>query len=169
MINEIKEFLKQNGLNWSGEISTALNQDFYKAKEEDFKDVDIIDFLITFDNQEYMAISIELDLAKFTILGESVACGFDKYAGNNLKNKKLCEERDLSQDWVKFQLRKNGLIYATTLRSYCEKNKNRIERSYEEKEKILNAKIKVLQSNKAKSLKVYEDLETQADSVENML
>ena len=166
MINEIKKFLQTQNLNWTGEILTVANQDFRPAKEEDFKDLDIIEFLISFGKQGYMSISIEIDLANFRILGETFDCGFDKYAGKNPENKKLCKERDLSKEWVDFQFKNNSLLYSADLRVYCKKNKNILQRRYEEKEKSLNAKMKVLQLNKAKSLKVYKDLEEQVREVE---
>ena len=113
MLEEIKEFLNQNGLNWTGNISKSSNINFRKAAEEDFKTLEIADFLISFESDGYMAIAVELDLANFRILGETFDYAVDVYAGNNVYNKSLCEEKDLSQEWINFQLKKNGLLYFT--------------------------------------------------------
>ena len=175
MINEIKGFLKQNGLEWTGDISTYKNQDFKPAKEEDFKDLDIIHFLISFENEGYMAIGIELDLIRFTILGESIGVGFDKYAGNE-KNKKLFEERDLSKEWIDFQLKNNTLVYASLLRKCCEKERKIINTMYDGREERILNKIEELQ-RRTKELKLERNqkleqinqLEQKAEEAENTL
>ena len=93
MINEIKGFFKQNGLEWTGDISTYKTQDFHPAEEKDFNTLDIVDFLITFGDQGYMAIAVELDLIRFTIIGECVGVGFDKYAGNEKRHIRNLQNR----------------------------------------------------------------------------
>ena len=119
MIESIKEFLKQQNLNWTGNISKGM--DFYPADEQDFKDLEIIEFLISFGADGMMALSVEIDCANFNILGIFNDYWFEKDASE--KFKELGKARDLSQEWINFQINKKGLLYAVKLRDYCLKNK----------------------------------------------
>lgn len=176
MIEDIKKFLETQNLHWTGDISKSTYQDFSPAKEKDFEELDIIDFLLKFGSQGYMAISIELDLKRFNILGETFDCGFDKYAGKNIANKELCVARDLSSDWVDFQLKNNTLLYASALRVACQKERNIIKMQYKSKEEDIDRQMKelyikkvTLNNEKQQKIEAIEDLEKRAEDAWNTL
>lgn len=168
MIERIKAFLKQNGLDWTGKISTMYDDDFRTAEDKDFKEKDIYNLLISFEEGD-ACLSVEIDLVSFYVLGEFKDIYFDKYAGIEDKNKDLMKQRDLSKEWIDFQMKNNRLVYSVALKKYCEKRKAIIEKHYEEKEKLLIAKLNNLQKNKEKSLKEYEDLEALIENADNTL
>lgn len=164
MIERIKAFLKQIGLDWTGEISTMYDDDFRTAEDKDFKEKDIFYLLLSFEEGNACLV-VEIDLVSFCILGEFKDIYFDKYAGIEDKNKELMKQRDLSKEWVDFQLKNSPLVYRDALKKFCEKRKQTIEKHYQEKERLLKAKLDNLQKNKEKSLKEYEDLEALIENV----
>ena len=168
MIERIKAFFKQNGLNWTGDISTMYDDDFRPAEDKDFKEKDIYNLLLSFEEGN-ACLLVEIDLVSFYVLGEFKDIYFDKYAGIEDKNKELMKQRDLSKEWIDFQMKNNGLVYITAVKKYCENRKAIIEKHYEEKEKLLKEKLNNLQKNREKSLKEYEDLEALIESIEKQL
>ena len=168
MIERIKAFLKQNGLDWTGDISTMYDDDFRPAEDKDFKEKDIYNLLLSFEEGN-ACLLVEIDLVSFYVLGEFKDIYFDKYAGIEDKNKELMKQRDLSKEWIDFQMKNNGLVYITAVKKYCENRKAIIEKHYEEKEKLLKEKLNNLQKNREKSLKEYEDLEALIESIEKQL
>jgi len=173
IFKNIKAFLKTNGLNWTGKISRYIDQDFRPATAEDFEDLNNVDLLISFGKDGEIAMSAEIDLINFKILGESLDVACFCYAGDKDENKKLCEARDLSKDWVKFQLKRNGLVYATALRIKCVKEREKVEQKSEQRTKQLNRKISYLQrsiekikEDKQQHLNEIKSLEDLADEVQ---
>ena len=78
MIERIKAFLKQNGLDWTGKISTMYDDDFRTAEDKDFKEKDIYNLLISFEEGN-ACLSVEIDLVSFYVLGEFKDIYFDKF------------------------------------------------------------------------------------------
>lgn len=143
-IQNIKKFLKLQSLNWTGEIILGKEKDFRPATLEDFSKLQDMDFRINFGTDGEVALSMEIDLINFKINGETFDIVYTCYAGDNEENKSLCEERDLSTEWVKYQLKQNGLVYNTMLRKKCEEEKLKIQEETKRKEKQLERKIKYL-------------------------
>ena len=48
IIENIKTFFKEQGLNWNGLIATGKDKDFREATEKDFEVLNNIDFWISF-------------------------------------------------------------------------------------------------------------------------
>ena len=69
MVNRLKGFLKENNLNWTGDIITYQDNNFREATEDDFKEKDIYNLLISCDDG-FMCASIEIDIASFYIVGQ---------------------------------------------------------------------------------------------------
>lgn len=168
MIERIKGFLEQNKLNWTGEIITMFDNDFRPAEDKDFKEKDIFNLLLSFEEGN-ACLAVEIDLVSFYVLGEFHDLCFEKYAGNKEQNKELMQQRDLSKEWVEFQLKNSPLVYSTALKKYCEKRKAEIEKSYEKSEKLLKAKLNNLQMNKEQRLKEYDDLEALIENADKTL
>ncbi|MBR4998852.1 MAG: hypothetical protein IKY10_03130, partial [Clostridia bacterium] len=105
LVENIKEFLKAKGLNWTGDILTRRKKDFRPATAEDFKNLDVADYLIDFGEDGEIALSIEIDEITFKIYGETFDIGYEKYAGDNKEIKKIIkrfEDKDFSKDFIKF-------------------------------------------------------------------
>ena len=168
MIERIKEFLKQNNMEWTGDIITYKDDDFRAATDKDFRLKDIYNLLISFPDGN-MCASIEIDIVGFYIVGELKGIYIENYAGNNEENQKFFEQRDLSKEWIDFQLKNYSLVYAAALRKYCEKNKQLVETRYEEKERMLKSRLESLQRDKENSLKEYEELEALIETTEKTL
>ena len=168
MIERIKEFLKQHNLDWTGEIITMFDDNFRTAEDKDFKEKDIYNLLISF-KEGNACLAVEIDLVSFYVLGEFKDLSFEKYAGKEEKNQELMEKRDLSKEWVEFQLKNSPLVYSIALKKFCEKRKTEIENSYNEKEKLLKVKLRNLQASKANILKKYDDLEALIEIAEKPL
>ena len=145
IVKDIKAFLKKNGLNWTGKMMAGIDQDFSYAPVGAFEHLQTVDLLISFGKDGEIALSAEIDLINFKILGESFDVPYSCYAGHNGENKKLCEERDLSKEWVEFQLKTNGLVYATALRCRCAQKKEETIKQSEQRVKQLSRKIAYLQ------------------------
>ena len=141
------------------------DDDFRPAEDKDFKEKDIYNLLLSFEEGN-ACLLVEIDLVSFYVLGEFKDIYFDKYAGIEDKNKDLMKQRDLSKEWIDFQMKNNGLVYITAVKKYCENRKAIIEKHYDEKEKLLKEKLNNLQKNKEKSLKEYEALEALIESIE---
>ena len=150
IVKDIKAFLGTKGLNWNGEIMAGRDKDFRPATEKDFNELDNYDFLISFGKDGEIAVSIEVDLIHFRINGESFEASCNCYAGDKEENKKLCEERDLSKEWVMFELKSNGLIYAAALKLQCAREKEKTETQSEQRVKQLDRKIAYLERSKEK-------------------
>lgn len=147
MVENVKAFLKELGLNWKGSIITHREKDFRPATEEDFKFLGNADYLIDFGKDGEIAISIEIDEITFKIYGESFDLAYTCYAGDNEKNLKLIrklEDKDFSNEWIKFQLKKSGLVYAAALRLKCLEKKQKINEESERKQKQYRRKIEYL-------------------------
>ena len=103
LVENIKEFLKAKGLNWTGDILTRRKKDFRPATAEDFKNLDVADYLIDFGEDGEIALSIEIDEITFKIYGETFDIGYEKYAGDNKEIKKIIkrfEDKDFSKDFM---------------------------------------------------------------------
>lgn len=144
IVLNIKNFLKDQGLRWTGMLMKGKEKQFRLAKSADFENLDYVDLLLDFGADGNMAICVEIDLFNFKIHGESFDFGFSCYAGDNDKNLKLCEERDLKQEWIKFQKQNNGLVYLTAVRKKCEEEKAKISQQRETRVKQLTKKIEFL-------------------------
>lgn len=165
LIENIKEFLKIKGLNWTGEVSTRNGKNFRLARVEDFKYLKNADYIIDFGKDGQIALSMEIDEITFKIYGESFDVGFTCYAGHNDKNIKLVrklEDKDFSKEFIKFQLEKCGLVYATLLRKKCEEKKQEVEENEERRIGQLTRKIdylnKSIQSTKEDSKKKIQSI-----------
>ena len=113
-----------------------------------------------------------LKLINFKIHGESFDVACSCYAGDKEENKKLCEERDLSKDWIRYQLKMNGLIYAVLLKNKCDEERAKLRQKSEQRVKQLDKKISYLKRSKEKieeekqnKLKEIKSLEDLADEV----
>ena len=172
IVENISSFLRVNGLNWTGKLMTGKDEDFRPATAEDFEELNNVDLLISFGKDGEMALSAEIDIINFKILGESFDVACFCYAGDKEENKKLCEGRDLSKDWVKFQLKSSGLIYAVALKTKCDKEREKVEQKSEQRVKQLSRKIAYLQrsiekvtEDKKQHLNEIKSLEDLADEV----
>lgn len=173
MISCVKKFFEKQGLNWTGKILAAKDKDFRKAGEQDFEILRNNDYLISFGKDGEIALSCEIDLMTFKINGESFDCVYNCYAGDNEENKKLCEERDLSKDFINFQLKNRGLIYAVNLKKKCEKEKDRIHietaskvKKIEKKIEVLNKRIIVIKEEEKEEINQLIEIEKMAEKVE---
>jgi hypothetical protein len=172
LIANIKKFLRTKGLNWNGQIIKGKEKEVRFAGERDFENCDITDMLLSFGSDGYMAITAEIDLTNFKIHGECFDYGFSCYAGDNDKNIKLCQEQDLTKEWIEFQIKNSGLLFASALRVKCEKDKAKVKETTETRVNQLNRKIEYLQrsidkikSNETEKLKEIQELEKLAESI----
>ena len=140
----VKRFFDKNGLKWSGSIKTSKEKEFRKAEEEDFNDLKNNYYLIDFTEDGKVILKAEVDLITFKINGISFDNDFVCYSGEDDVNIHLCEERDLSTEWIKFQLKSKGLIYATMFRDRIQKEKEKVRTQSESRRKQLNRKIEYL-------------------------
>ena len=172
IVENVKEFLKSKGLNWTGDI-IRKGKNFRPATIEDFKNLEMADYLINFGNDGEIALTIEIDDITFKIYGESYDIAYSCYAGENEENKKLCEERDLTKEWIQFQLEKSGLIYAAALRIKCQQKIDDVNKEKEKRKKQLERKIEYLQrsidkteENAEAEIKKIKKIEKLADKFE---
>ena len=150
LVENTKEFLKLKGLNWTGNIVSHSGKTTRQAKEEDFKNLTVTDYLIDFGEEGEVSLALEVDEITFKCYGETFDIGYEKYAGNNKEIKKLIKSlnnKDFSEEFIKFQLKKSGLIYAATLRLKCLEKKNKINEDSLRREKQYRRKIDYLYRN----------------------
>ena len=150
LIENIKEFFKLKGLNWTGDILTQTGKNFRPSTEQDFESLRNLDYLIDFGEDGQIALSAEIDSITFKVYGESFDVGFTCFAGKNEKNLKLIrklEDKDLSKEFVQFQLQKCGLIYAVLLRKKCEEKTQQVEDEKQKRVNQLTRKIEYLTRN----------------------
>lgn len=173
IIENIKAFFKEKGLNWIGKIATSKDDDFRDVTPKDFEVLSNNDFLFSFGCDGEIALTCEIDLITFKINGESFDITYYSYAGDNEENKKIIEsleDKDFSQEWVTLQLKNSGLVYAVALRNKCQEEKNRI-RDFSEKRRnqitkkieYLNDKIKYINEDEIRELSSIEEIEKLAD------
>ncbi|MBQ9795994.1 MAG: hypothetical protein IJW36_03460 [Clostridia bacterium] len=80
------------------------------------------------------------------------------------------EDKDFSKEFVQFQLKTSGLLYAAALRIKCAEEKERIKQEHETRRKRLNRKISMLTNrlatndeNEKKEIREITKLEKLAD------
>lgn len=171
LIENIKLFFEKKGLKWTGEIITHRKEDFRPATAEDFKFLSNADYLIDFGEDGKIALSAEIDEVTFKIYGESFDFCYSCYAGDNEKNIKLIrklEDKDFSKEFIKFQLEKCGLVYATLLRRKCEEQKQKVEEEKEKRVKQLTRKIDYLGRSIVKTEENAKKQIRQIKSIENL-
>ena len=169
----LKLFFKLNGLNWTGFVCGYKDDDFRPATEEDFDKLKELDYLIAFGKDGQIALNAEIDLITFKINGESFDYAVSCYAGDNNQNKKVCKERDLSKEWIKFQLQNKGMVYATALRRICKDLKDEVKDETERRIRKIKLKIEHLNNSIEKTEESYNQkikeinkLEKMADNIE---
>ena len=147
IIEKIKAFFNELGLNWSGKIISQIHDNEIDAKDEDFEKLKNLELIMDFGKEGKIVLSCEIDLLNFRIYGEA----FDVYgycpAGLTKESIKLCRERDVSEQWVKFQLENCDLVYATIIKKKYEEKKTQINNESERRKKQLERKIKYLNSS----------------------
>lgn len=173
LIENIKAFFKTKGLNWTGEIITHRKEDFRPATAEDFKFLGNADYLIDFGEDGKIALSAEIDLITFKIYGETFDVCYSCYAGDNEENKKLIEsleDKDFSKEFIQFQLKSSGLLYAAALRIKCQEQRTKVEEEAGRRVKqltrkigYLNSKIKKTEDEAFDKIKEINDIEKLAD------
>jgi len=152
LVEHIKNFLAQQGLNWNGEIEYEIKKnhqsiaDFRMARAEDFeKEGDTQTIIIDFGKLGQIALVVSINLINFRIEGTAPEYGFTCYAGDNDENVKLCEERDLSQEWLEYMLVNGGLVYRTALIKLCAEKKKLAELSLDNTQKLIDREIEKFQ------------------------
>lgn len=158
----IKKFFKANGLNWTGLVCGEKEDEFRPATEEDFENLSLMDYLIDFGKDGQIALNVEIDTITFKINGESNDCALSCYAGDKEENLKLCEERDLSNNWIHFQLSSKGLSFAITLREKINEARQKVVAESETRIKRIEKKIKFL------TIKVEDVKEEQEQKLEHL-
>ena len=168
----VKKFFSQNGLTWFYQICTSKDKKFREATEEDFEILKNNKFEIDFNQDGKVILEVEIDLITFKINGISLKHDFNCYAGEDDKNIKLCEERDLSKEWIMFQLKSKGLIYATMFRDRMEKEKEKVRAHSESRRHQLTRKIEYLNRSiereteyEKQEIKALEDIEKLAEEI----
>ena len=141
----VKRFLKEEGLKWKGEAFSSSKKSVVKLTEEDFDNLVERDYIIDFGKDGQVALSIEIDLITFKINGVNINTDLVCYVGDKKENEKLCEERDLSRDWIKYQLKSRGLIYATMFKKRCQEERSKVKEESEKQRKQLQKKIEYLE------------------------
>ena len=174
MTTTIKEFLKQYNLDWTGDISTYYSTGFRKATEKDFNELDITTLLIKINENDFVEVSIEIDLANFYIVSTQKRenAGIVKH----IELEKIKPNQDLSQEWINYQLKNRGMVYSAALKKYCENKKKKINDFYKEKEELLkiraerlNKDIERIIKRKENELKHFETMEEKYCDIEKPL
>lgn len=180
LVEHIKEFLKKQGLNWNGEIEYKIKTK--KGKVADFRQAESSDFekegeqqiiIIDFKEDGQIALEVSIDLMNFKILGTALDFGLTCYAGEHDKNIKLCRERDLSNEWLKYLLVNGGLVYRTAIKNILDMKKQEAEQYLNKRIGDLDRKIGYLEKKKDYEKQSYEKkisnlkkLEKKVDSIE---
>ena len=157
MIESIKKFLNKYNLEWKGHIATIYSPEFYNAGKKDFKEKEIVKFLIYTGENKCLEVYIEIDIATFEVV--SIKEKDDNGIERNVEIESIIEKKDLSQEWIKFQLSENSLIYAVALKEYCEKHKKRINLEYDKKVEKIKKRLDAVDEYRVSALKKYEDIE----------
>lgn len=147
LVENIKAYLQSKGLNWTGEIVSHKGKKFRPATEDDFKFLSCNDYLIDFGEAGEVVLSIEIDEMTFRCYGETFDIAYSNYAGKDKEIKKLIktfEDKDLSKEFIKFQLKNSGLVYAAALRMKCVEKKQQINEESERRQKQFKRKIEYL-------------------------
>ncbi len=180
LIDHIKGFLLTKGLNWNGEIEYEIKTK--KGKVADFRQAESYDFekegeeqtiIIDFNKDGQIALEVAIDLINFKILGIALDYGLTCYAGKNDKNEKLCRERDLSNEWLKYMLVNGGLVYRTAIKELLDMKKVEAKEFLNKRVNDLDRKIGYLEKKKDYEKQSYENkiadlkkLEKKVDSIE---
>lgn len=143
-VENIKKFLKTQGLIWTGHVYKNSKNKLNNVKDSDFEKLAEKTLIINFGEDGLCGMDAEIDLMTFRINGENINCPFTAYAGDDELNVELLRERNLSKEWVQFQLKNCGLVYAVALRKKCEEEKIRVQQEAETERKHLNKKIEYL-------------------------
>jgi len=141
----VKRFLKQEGLIWKGEAISFSGKSIKKLTEEDFDKLTERDYIIDFGKDGQVALTMEIDLINFKIIGVNLDCTLNCYCGDKKENEKLCEERDLSKEWIKYQLMSRGLVYATMFKQRCNEEREKVKEESNKQRKQIQKKIEFLE------------------------
>lgn len=145
IVESVKAFLKQEGLNWTGHKYKNSKNQLVNIKASDFEQLQELTLLINFGEDGLCGMLAEIDDITFKINGVNNSCPFTAYSGDNEENVFALRERNLSEEWAKFQLKANGLVYAAALRVKCQQERERITQENATQRKHLEKKIEYLQ------------------------
>lgn len=166
-IKHIKNFFKENGLEWTGLLCGPKDDDFRPATEEDFKKLNNLDYLINFGEDGQIALNAEIDLITFIINGESFDYAVSCYAKE--EHEEVCQERNLSKEWISFQLKNRDLVFSTLLRNKCNELKDSIKEDKDRRVKRLSNKIEYLTRSIGKVEAEYERKLKDITEIENLV
>lgn len=172
-VENIKKFLKSQGLIWTGHVYKNSKNKLKGVKDEDFEKLEEKTLIINFGEDGLCGMDAEIDIMNFRINGENTHCPFTAYAGDDEQNVVLLRERNLSKEWVQFQLKNCGLVYAVALRKKCEEEKIKVQQDAETERRHLTKKIEYLgkrlvrtneeEERKIKKISEIEELANQVD------
>lgn len=147
LVESIKLFFNQLGINWNGSIFQKEQKDFIDPTEDDFKKLEMRTFMIEFEDGDCCGLVAEIDNTSFRINGEDERLQLSKNSLNhkdNILKLREIEYTDFSEKFIKFQLKTRGLVYATLVREKLEEKKNLINSEAKKREKQLTRKIEFL-------------------------
>ena len=123
-IGDIKEFLNEQGLSWSGTIYNERKGERI-ATIKDFENTKFDTFKIEAANKNNKLTEVEVVINNFA---------FIIYNGSPAKVEiRKADKKDFSKEWVSFLLNKHEDDYGKVLHEYVKRNKKRIEEAKEQR------------------------------------
>ena len=126
-VEDIKAFLSEKGLKWNGDIykknyfELAVPAHFSKLKENTI--------VISFDEDGFIGLVVEIDLINFKIYGIDMDCPLNATTGKNDENIRLIkklEGKDFTKQWIEFLIKHKGLIYRAAIQNALEQAKDEV-------------------------------------------